>query len=75
MNAPHFSRKIAAHHMATPSPTSRPSWQRNRVFQFFASIKLAVVLLSVLIIGAIAGTLWESSFDAKVARAYVYGAP
>jgi hypothetical protein len=61
--------------MATPSPTSRPSWQRNPVFQFFASLKLAVVLLSVLIIGAIAGTLWESSFDAKVARAYVYGAP
>lgn len=61
--------------MATPSPTSRPSWQRNPVFQFFASIKLAVVLLAVLIIGAIAGTLYESSFDAKVARAYVYGAP
>src|SRR4051794_21991026 len=60
--------------MATPSPTSRPSWQRNPVFQFFASLKLAVVLLSVLIIGAIAGTLWESSFDAKVARAYIYGA-
>jgi len=57
--------------MATLSPT----WQRNPVFKFLASIKLAVVLLSVLIIGAIAGTLWESSFDAKVARAYVYGAP
>ena len=28
-----------------------------------------------LIIGAIAGTIYESSFDAKVARAYVYGAP
>ncbi|MCA1657773.1 MAG: cytochrome c biogenesis protein ResB, partial [Verrucomicrobiaceae bacterium] len=61
--------------MATPPSTSRPSWQRNPLFQFFASIKLAVVLLSVLIIGAIAGTLYESSFDAKVARAYVYGAP
>ncbi|MEY2518541.1 MAG: hypothetical protein QOF24_300 [Verrucomicrobiota bacterium] len=61
--------------MATPSSTSRPSWQRNRLFRFFASLKLAVVLLSVLIIGAIAGTLYESSFDAKVARAYVYGAP
>ncbi|HVF71185.1 MAG TPA: hypothetical protein VM940_06220 [Chthoniobacterales bacterium] len=61
--------------MATPSPLSRPSWQRNRVFQFFASVKLAVVLLAVLIIGAIAGTIYESSFDAKVARAYVYGAP
>jgi hypothetical protein len=61
--------------MATPSPTSRPSWQRNPVFEFFASLKLAVVLLAVLIVGAIAGTIWESSFDAKVARAYVYGAP
>src|SRR2546423_15545403 len=61
--------------MASLSPTSRPSWQRNRVFQFFASIKLAVWLRAVRIIGAIAGTLYESSFDAKVARAYVYGAP
>src|SRR5450759_20146 len=60
--------------MATSS-TSRPNWQRNRVFRFFSSLKLAVVLLAVLIIGAIAGTLYESTFDAKVARAYVYGAP
>ncbi|PYK07603.1 MAG: hypothetical protein DME67_00225, partial [Verrucomicrobia bacterium] len=43
--------------------------------EFFASLKLAVVLLAVLIIAAIAGTIYESSFDAKVARAYVYGAP
>ncbi|MFL6530715.1 MAG: hypothetical protein ACJ8KX_09620 [Chthoniobacterales bacterium] len=58
------------------SPTSgRPSWQRNRVFKFFASLQLAVVLIAVLIVAAIAGTLYESSFDAKVARAYVYGAP
>ncbi|MBA2586939.1 MAG: hypothetical protein H0U99_10705, partial [Chthoniobacterales bacterium] len=49
--------------------------QRNPVFRFFASLKLAVVLLAVLIVGAIAGTIYESSFDAKVARAYVYGAP
>lgn len=55
--------------------TSRPNWQRNPVFRFFSSLKLAVVLLAVLIIGAIAGTLYESTFDAKVARAYVYGAP
>jgi hypothetical protein len=61
--------------MAAPYSTSRPSWQRNPVFRFFASLKLAVVLLAVLIIGAIAGTLYESTFDAKVARAYVYGAP
>ena len=56
-------------------PSSRPSWQRNNAFKFFASIKLAVVLLAVLIVASIAGTIYESSFDAKVARAYVYGAP
>lgn len=56
-------------------PASRPSWQRNRPFKFFASVKLAVVLLAVLIVASIAGTIWESSFDAKVARRYVYGAP
>ena len=57
------------------TPTARPHWQRSRAFRFFASVKLAVVLLAVLIIGAIAGTLYESTFDAKVARAYIYGAP
>jgi hypothetical protein len=61
--------------MAASTFPSRPGWQRNPVFRFFASLKLAVVLLAVLIIGAIAGTLYESTFDAKVARAYVYGAP
>src|SRR5207344_1576184 len=59
--------------MAISTP-SRPAWQRNPVFRFFASLKLAVILLSILIIGAIVGTLYESTFDAKVARAYVYGA-
>ncbi|MFZ3377848.1 MAG: hypothetical protein WA183_20060, partial [Chthoniobacterales bacterium] len=53
----------------------RRAWQRNPIFEFFASLKLAVVLLAVLIVAAIAGTIYESSFDAKVARAYVYGAP
>jgi hypothetical protein len=53
----------------------RPAWLRNPIGKFFASLKLAVVLLAVLIIAAIAGTIYESSFDAKVARAYVYGAP
>src|SRR5882762_10415014 len=61
--------------MANSNSSEQPAWQRNPIFEFFASLKLAVVLLAVLIIGAIAGTLWESSFDAKVARAYVYGAP
>jgi hypothetical protein len=61
--------------MATPPSTSRPAWLRHPVAKFFASIKLAVVLLAVLIIAAITGTIYESSFDAKVARTYVYGAP
>src|SRR6266581_8278807 len=55
--------------------SEQPAWQRNPLFEFFASLKLAVVLLAVLIIAAIAGTIYESSFDAKVSRAYVYGAP
>ena len=61
--------------MANSNASEQPGWQRNPVFEFFASLKLAVVLLAVLIIAAIAGTIYESSFDAKVARAYVYGAP
>ncbi len=60
--------------MASSSP-GRRGWQRNKIFKFFASLKLAVVLLAVLIVASIAGTIYESSFDAKVARAYVYGAP
>ena len=55
--------------MAASASTSRPNWQRNAVFEFFASLKLAVILLAVLIGGAITGTLYESSFDAKVAGA------
>jgi hypothetical protein len=61
--------------MATSYSTEQPAWQRNPIFEFFASLKLAVVLLAVIIVAAIAGTIYESSFDAKIARAYVYGAP
>ena len=61
--------------MAKSNVSEQPAWQRNPVFEFFAPLKLAVVLLAVLVIAAIAGTIDESSFDAKVARAYVYGAP
>src|SRR5271163_4544724 len=45
------------------------------VFRFLSSVRLAVILLAVLIAGAAAGTIYESRFDAKVARAYVYEAP
>jgi hypothetical protein len=61
--------------MANTSRSDQPAWQQNAIFEFFSSLKLAVVLLAVLIAGAIVGTLYESSFDAKVARTYVYGAP
>src|SRR5256885_16515153 len=61
--------------MANWNSSEHPAWQRNPLFEFFASLKLAVVLLAVLIIAAIAGALYESSFDAKGARAYIYGGP
>src|SRR5436853_2101035 len=61
--------------MSKTNQSDQPAWQQNAIFEFFASLKLAVVLLAVLIVGAIVGTLYESSFDAKVARTYVYGAP
>ncbi|MBV9617965.1 MAG: hypothetical protein JO201_02030, partial [Verrucomicrobia bacterium] len=61
--------------MAKTNRPGQPAWMRNSLFEFFASLKLAVLLLSVLIVGAIAGTIYESTFDAKVARVYVYGAP
>jgi hypothetical protein len=61
--------------MAISNSSQRPAWQCNPIFEFFASLKLAVVLLAIIIVAAIAGTLYESSFDAKVSRAYVYGAP
>jgi len=55
--------------------SSVPAWQQNAVFQFFASVRLAMLLLAVLIVATIIGTLYESSLDAKVARAYIYAAP
>jgi hypothetical protein len=61
--------------MANSTRNAGPAWVRHPIAHFFASLKLAVVLLAVLIIAAITGTIYESSFDAKVARAYVYGAP
>ena len=59
---------------ARPTGGGRPAWQRHPLFKLFSSVKLAVVLISVLIVASIAGTLYESSFDAKVARAYIYNA-
>jgi hypothetical protein len=60
---------------ARPNPNGQPAWLRSPIAKFFASLKLAVILLAVLIVAAITGTIYESSFDAKVARGDVYGAP
>lgn len=61
--------------VAPPAPPApRPFWQRWRVFRFVGSIQLAVVLLAVIIVAIIFGTIYESRFDADVARAYIYGA-
>jgi hypothetical protein len=57
---------------------SRPNAARRLwkpVFRFLSSVKLAVILLAVLIVATAIGTIYESRFDAKVARAYVYEAP
>jgi hypothetical protein len=51
-----------------------PAWQGNRLFRLFSSVKLAMLLLAVLIVATIVGTICESSFDARVARAYIYEA-
>ncbi len=47
----------------------------RRTFRFLASLRLAVFLLMVLIVATAIGTIYESRFDAKVARAYIYEAP
>ncbi len=66
--------------ISAPAPAatvpSRPPLARlgRALFRLFSSVRLAVVLLSVLIIASLVGTLYETSFDAKVARAYVYDA-
>ena len=58
--------------MAKPAQPSRIG---KRLFRFLSSVRLAVILLIVLIVGIAVGTICESRFDAKVARAYVYEAP
>jgi hypothetical protein len=55
-----------------PNPVRR-LWRP--VFRFLSSLRLAVILLAVLIVATAIGTIYESRFDAKVARAYVYDAP
>lgn len=46
--------------------------QRDPIFRFFASLQLAMILLSVLIIAGAVGTIYESRMSTEVARAYIY---
>jgi hypothetical protein len=61
--------------MSRPAREPAYRWQMNPIFRLFSSVKLAIVLLTVLIVASIIGTLYESNFDAKVARHYIYEAP
>lgn len=58
-----------------PSRPPRYAWKRDPVFRFLASLRLAVILLSTLIVMSIVGTLAESKFDADTARTWIYEAP
>ena len=60
---------------AGPTRPPRYPWKNDPVFRFFASLRLAVILLSVLIVMSIVGTLAESKFDADTARTWIYEAP
>ncbi|MBI3827876.1 MAG: hypothetical protein HY291_00050 [Planctomycetes bacterium] len=46
----------------------------RKLFEVFASLKLAVCLLAVLIVASATGTWYESKFNADVAREYIYNA-
>jgi len=58
-----------------PSRPPRYAWKHNPIFRFLSSLRLAVILLSVLIVMSIVGTLAESKFDADTARTWIYEAP
>lgn len=58
-----------------PSRPPRHAWKRNPLFRFLASLRLAVILLTVLIVMSIVGTIAESKFDADTARIWIYEAP
>jgi hypothetical protein len=60
---------------AGPANPPRHAWKKNPIFRFLASLRLAVILLSVLVVMSIVGTLAESKFDADTARTWIYEAP
>ena len=47
----------------------------KRYLKYLGSLQLAMILIAVIVIASIAGTLYESKFNADVARAYIYDAP
>jgi cytochrome c-type biogenesis protein CcsB len=51
------------------------SLARKPIIRFLGSLKLAMLLLSILIAGCIVGTVTESRLDTVVAQAYIYDAP
>lgn len=70
--APPAPPPVAPPVVAPLPPALRALWRG--VFRFFSSVKLAILLLAVLIVASVAGTLYETSFDAKIAKAYIYDA-
>ena len=48
--------------------------KRNKVFKFFSSVKLAIPLLSILLVSSIVGTLYESEYNADYANIKIYSA-
>lgn len=53
----------------------RPSGFGGRVFDFLASLRLAVLLLTTMGLVCIAGTIYESSYTARLAQRLVYRTP
>jgi hypothetical protein len=50
-------------------------FRNNRFFKFLASVKLAVVLMTLLIFSLITATILESVYSTEMARTLVYGSP
>ncbi|NUN95804.1 MAG: cytochrome c biogenesis protein ResB, partial [Candidatus Omnitrophica bacterium] len=50
----------------------RPNGFAGRIFDFLGSLQLAVILLSILGLVCIAGTIYESSYTARLAQRLIY---
>lgn len=76
MTAP-FPAELPTAPIATATPAATPagasaSQTGMAIFRFFASLKLAVILLTVLTVDLAAGTIIESTHNTAFARAHVY---